>query len=151
MKCGNCGSKNFNINEGYCRDCFCAPIDHVWYEESNNFDKFNDFIDLRSDPNTSHSKSYRMNKILDEASKKNGIIFNWKFYQEINKYLLSFCEFFFSIKSRKNFPSYQQIINYFCKNHGYPEYAQYFKKCTTFKIKLANHMMMRDFDKFLSK
>jgi len=151
MKCGNCGSKNFNINEGYCPVCFCAPIDAVLYEESNNFSQYNDYIDLRAEPNTSHSKIYRMNKILDEASKKNGIIFVWQFYTDINKYLLSFCEFFFSIKSRKNFPSYSQIINYFSKNHGYEEYAKYFKKCTTFKIKLANHQLMRDFDKFLGK
>lgn len=149
MICGNCGSKNYNSHEGYCRECFCAPLDHVWFEETNNFNKFNDYIDLRSEPNASHSKIYRLNKIIDETSKKNGITFNWSFYKDINTYLLSFCEFFFSIKSRKNFPSYQQIINYFAKHHGYQEYAQYFKKCETWKIRVANHQLLREFDKYL--
>lgn len=144
MICTNCGSKNYT-HDG-CLDCFCIPIDQVRYEEPNNFSKFNDYIDLKSEPNLSHSKIYRLNKILDETSKKNGIAFCWSFYTDIDNYLLSFCEYFFSIKSRKNFPSYPQLINYFCKNHGYSEYSQYFKKCTTFKIRLSNHQLLREFD-----
>ena len=151
IKCGNCGSIKYNQNDGYCMECFCQPLNHVQFEETNNFEQFNDYINFKAETTSSHSKIYRLNKILDTVSKKNDIIFPSQFYEQINKYLLEFCEFFFGNKTRKNFPFYQQIINYFCKNHHYPEYAPFFKKCTTYKIRLANHIILREFEQILNK
>ncbi len=147
--CENCGSKNYHQSEGYCRDCFCQPLNHVCFSETNNFDQYNDYINFKTEPNTSHSKIYRLHKILDTVSQKNDIIFPSHFYENINIFLLQFSEYFFFQKERKNFPSYSQIINYFAKNRNYGEYAKYFPKCKTEKIRIENHIMLRDFEKYI--